>query len=797
MRPSEQRDRLLAWSMFASVAVVAGIATADAWGRIGTITPGFSFMANMEVAIADRSGLEPFARIATVNGRPAHSHRDLHELVESRPEGTLFRYRFARSGGAEEREIASRRVSSRDFRLFLFDSLLPGLLVLAIASAGAVYRPGSGESRLFLGFCLLMALSSLLWTDFNSTHRFARPFLVVWAFEPAAFTHLALMFPERRAIARRWPWLAWPPYVLSGVLAIWLQKGLLEHGHPAATVVAVYWGLSLVALLLSLARTGTAGTTPLIRQRARVLLVGFAAGFLLPIAGAIVEIVLRVSVPYLAELWRLTFLFPLAVAYAIVRYQLFDIRAVLRAGAVYSVITALVVVAYVGVLTVVNVLLAGVSEGVHPVVSAAIVAAAVVLLLNPLYGRLKTFIDRLFFRDRHDTQRALERLVDAMITVRELPRIAALIGSAVDEVLRPAAVALFVAEDGRSGYRQVPGTTAVLEENSALVRRLARERQPLTRVGLQDDPRVSEDCEACLREMDALGAEVVTPVLFRDGLTGLLIAGPRPGDVPYTTQDLRYLRSLVNQSAVALENAKAYTALQAALRRVEILESIRSNLSKFVPQAVQDLIERAPEGPELAKQEADVSVLFVDLVGYTRLSEQLDPAAVNEVVERYFGAFLDEIIERGGDVNETAGDGLMVIFQDPDPVRHARAAALTALGILRRAREINAEPGRAVTVALRLGVNSGMAAVGATKIEGRAGARWTYTASGRVTNVAARLADLGVFDTALIGPETRRRLDDAFRASDLGERSLKNVDEPLRVYALGAEESDGELALRR
>ena len=155
-------------------------------------------------------------------------------------------------------------------------------------------------------------------------------------------------------------------------------------------------------------------------------------------------------------------------------------------------------------------------------VSAAIVAAAVVLLLNPLYGRLKTFIDRLFFRDRHDTQRALERLVDAMITVRELPRIAALIGSAVDEVLRPAAVALFVAEDGRSGYRQVPGTTAVLEENSALVRRLARERQPLTRVGLQDDPRVSEDCEACLREMDALGAEVVTPVLFPDGLTGSL-----------------------------------------------------------------------------------------------------------------------------------------------------------------------------------------------------------------------------------------------------------------------------------
>jgi class 3 adenylate cyclase len=177
-----------------------------------------------------------------------------------------------------------------------------------------------------------------------------------------------------------------------------------------------------------------------------------------------------------------------------------------------------------------------------------------------------------------------------------------------------------------------------------------------------------------------------------------------------------------------------------------------------VPRTVQDLIEQSPQAPELAKQEVDVSVLFVDLVGYTRLSERLNAPEVNDMVERCFGAFLDEIIDRGGDVNETAGDGLMVIFKDPSPTRHARAAVLTALGILRRAREISAEPSMPATVALRLGVNSGPAAVGATKIQGRAGARWTYTTSGPVTNIAARLAGLGPADTVIIGPETRRRL---------------------------------------
>src|SRR5439155_1380331 len=83
---------------------------------------------------------------------------------------------------------------------------------------------------------------------------------------------------------------------------------------------------------------------------------------------------------------------------------------------------------------------------------------------------------------------------------------------------------------------------------------------------------------------------------------------------------------------------------------------------------------------------------------------------------------------RGGDVNETAGDGLMVIFQDADPRRHARAAVATAMALLHRANDINAAEPLDEPIVLHVGVNSGRAGVGATKIEGTAGTRWTYTA---------------------------------------------------------------------
>jgi class 3 adenylate cyclase len=185
----------------------------------------------------------------------------------------------------------------------------------------------------------------------------------------------------------------------------------------------------------------------------------------------------------------------------------------------------------------------------------------------------------------------------------------------------------------------------------------------------------------------------------------------------------------------------------------------------------------------LDKREADVSVLFADITGYTRLSGQMDLDRLNQLVELYFSAFLDEILRLGGDVNETAGDGLMVIFQDGNPRKHAKAAVEAGLAILRRTRETNGTlEGFYEPIAMHIGVNSGVASVGATKIEGAAGTRWTYTASGPTTNVAARLSALGEGGCIILSEETQRRLDGEFPLVDLGPQTLKNVARPVRAY---------------
>ncbi len=197
---------------------------------------------------------------------------------------------------------------------------------------------------------------------------------------------------------------------------------------------------------------------------------------------------------------------------------------------------------------------------------------------------------------------------------------------------------------------------------------------------------------------------------------------------------------------------------------------------------MQSLIEESPDSSGLFdKREKDLSVVFADMQGYTRLSAQLPLEEVNGIIELYFGAFLDEILEQGGDVNETAGDGLMVLFQDEDPDAHARAAVRAALGIQRITRELNEKRAGEIPVQMHIGVNSGVASVGATKISGGGGAdRWTYTASGPVTNIAARVGALG--HATVVTESTRARLGDGFELEDLGPQALKNVSEPVRAY---------------
>ena len=223
--------------------------------------------------------------------------------------------------------------------------------------------------------------------------------------------------------------------------------------------------------------------------------------------------------------------------------------------------------------------------------------------------------------------------------------------------------------------------------------------------------------------------------------------------------------------------------LAAAIDRVAFLESVKRGLDRFVPDTVRRLIEENPDAPALRKAAKDVTILFLDIEGYTRLSEQLPREKLNEVIELYFSLYLPDIRSAGGDINETAGDGLMIMFQEGNPDEHALAAVRTALAILEKTAAANREAGGThPPILVNIGICSGVCHVGATRLQGTVGERWTFTATGTVTNLAARLGDRATNGTTLLGRETAQRVGGRVSLRRLGLETLKNVSEPVEVW---------------
>jgi adenylate cyclase len=218
-------------------------------------------------------------------------------------------------------------------------------------------------------------------------------------------------------------------------------------------------------------------------------------------------------------------------------------------------------------------------------------------------------------------------------------------------------------------------------------------------------------------------------------------------------------------------------------RKLRQAEQVRDHYAKFVPEVVKRLVAANPDAPELGKREQDAAFVFVDISGYTALSEKLAADLLSQLVERYFSAFLDTIHEYGGEISGTAGDGLLVIFHRVDPVSHSEMAAKTALSLMdvtERLTRMDLGP----PVSVHIGISSGHAAVGSTRFEGLRGTRWVYTAEGFVINLGSRLADLAEAGQILVCPESARRLSGGYQLHSLGPRKLHGIAEALEVHCL-------------
>jgi class 3 adenylate cyclase len=281
-----------------------------------------------------------------------------------------------------------------------------------------------------------------------------------------------------------------------------------------------------------------------------------------------------------------------------------------------------------------------------------------------------------------------------------------------------------------------------------------------------------------------IGPEAAIPIFVKDDILAVLSV-VKPRGERFSPKEFLLMQDFSETLGNILLTAKKHWVT--TQEKIQINQML-THLSPFVPESVRAMVRKNPQMLDREKRKKQVSVLFLDLEGYTKLSSSRQEAEVNEFVERIFSSFVDPIHRSHGEINETAGDGLMIVFQTHDARTNAVNSVKAAFEIYHRNREIQRELRfSAESIPVNIGINSGEALVGMSRFAGALDIRMTYTASGPVTNLAARLADYGVGGGILIGEETRKLIAGLWPTYDLGFARLKGIEQPIRVHSLFAE----------
>lgn len=575
----------------ALVMVVLGLTltcsvTSSRW--IGTPFPGFFVMANRVVAsvslphwpVAHHSHIYQHVVVA-VNDQPVTTAEELYAFVRRLPSGSPFTYTLEKDGHISQVTLPSRALTLKSYFLIFGAYLFSGLVFALIGIGVWFLTPATPASRALFIVSLAGGLFALTAADLYAPSWFFRLHVLGEAFFPAGFVHVALVFPVDR-LRRSRSFLLSLPYLVACTLGVAYEAFLYQ---PAAysfihNLCMVYVGIAGLTLLGGVTWDYCTTVSHLVRQRVRVILLGFLSGFAFPAALMFSSGVTggQVAVNYAGFT---AFLFHLSLGYAIVKHDLFEIDAMLKRGVYYLTLTVTLTLIYIVFVALLNFRLHSV-EFAHSSLFPLLFTLAIVFLLNPLRDYLQRGVDRIFFRLRYDPRKVLEATSAALVSTLNLEEVLPFIWRTVGETLGVRQGGIFLLTPEREQYVMVyprSEETYSLPSGHPFIGEVRQQGRICTLEDLTVRAVSPETRDVSRYTRARLGAQLIVPLTFESDLIGFIALGNKASGAFFTADDADFLSSLANQSALSIVNALAYQEIQ----------TLNTALEKKVEERTQDL----------------------------------------------------------------------------------------------------------------------------------------------------------------------------------------------------------------
>jgi len=243
---------------------------------------------------------------------------------------------------------------------------------------------------------------------------------------------------------------------------------------------------------------------------------------------------------------------------------------------------------------------------------------------------------------------------------------------------------------------------------------------------------------------------------------------------------LARVRSLLRVKTLWDQLADLNRTLEARVaEQVSQLERLGRLKRFFSPQLAEAIVSGGADDP-LKSHRREVTVVFLDLRGFTAFAETAEPEEVMSVLREYHAAMGELILTHEGTLERFTGDGMMIFFNDPVPVDDPQERAVR-MALAMRARVEELARGwrkRGWELDFGVGIAQGYATIGAIGFEGR----WDYGAIGTVTNLAARLCGEAQPGQILISRRLQSTLEELVAAEPVGELSLKGFSRPVTAF---------------